>query len=199
MIQMASAFAQGDSSFQKQPANLVYDGRASHDPALTDSMQGLWIQLLIGLDRNKAHVGPSHGLRDRFRIDKVALVRLDIGFYILGWHEAYIMTLLSQSAPQKVRSATSLHANAIDLQVRCKSQQLFTRKLLAHHHFAAQVQSHQMKYRLTQVNADQMQFHGCHLPAPFISQVRDLDRRRTIPLSGKRAAFSKAALPPSFP
>src|ERR1019366_3512593 len=70
--------------------------------------------------------------------------------------------------------------------VRCKSQQLFTRKLLAHHHFAAQVQSHQMKYRLTQVNADQMQFHGCHLPAPFISQVRDLDRRRTIPLSGKR-------------
>jgi hypothetical protein len=39
-------------------------------------VQGLQVQLVIALDRHKAHGRPGDSLRDRFSIDVVALVRL---------------------------------------------------------------------------------------------------------------------------
>jgi hypothetical protein len=41
-------------------------------------MQGLQIQLIIGLDRHKAHRRPCYRLGNRFRIDEIAFVGLHL-------------------------------------------------------------------------------------------------------------------------
>jgi hypothetical protein len=66
------------------------------------------------------------------------------------------VTLLSQSSPEKVRPSAGFHANQFDLQVRSEEQQLFARKLLAHHHLAARVKPNQMKDCLAEINADRV-------------------------------------------
>ncbi len=46
-------------------------------------MQRFQIELVIGLDRHKAHVLPRDRLGDSFGVEKVVLVRLEKGFYEL--------------------------------------------------------------------------------------------------------------------
>ena len=119
-------------------------------------MKGLHIQLVIGLDRHEAHRWRCHGLSDCFGIDEVALVRLHVGLDILGRHQSHLVPLFVQCPAEEMRAATGFHANQIDVQVRGKLQQLLARKLLAHHGFAAQVHSNQMKDCLAKVDADRV-------------------------------------------
>jgi hypothetical protein len=63
-----------DSTFEQQATNLVDDCGATHHPALPYPMQGLQIQLAIGLDRYKAHLRPSDCLSNRLGIG--SLLRL---------------------------------------------------------------------------------------------------------------------------
>ena len=51
------------SSFEEECPQLVDDGRASGDKPVAHSMDRLEIQLIIRLDRNKAHVLAFDGLR----------------------------------------------------------------------------------------------------------------------------------------
>jgi hypothetical protein len=55
-IEMAPSLPHSDPAFQQQAANLIDDRRATHYPSLSHSMQGLKIQLIIGLDRHEPHV-----------------------------------------------------------------------------------------------------------------------------------------------
>jgi hypothetical protein len=119
-------------------------------------MQGLQILLVIALDRYEAHLRPPDCLRNRFSINLVALVRLYIRLSIRRRHPPYLMTLLSQSPPEKVRPSAGFHANQFDLEVRSEEPQLLARKLLAHHNLAARVKPNQMKDCLAQINADRV-------------------------------------------
>src|SRR6266851_9037560 len=110
LIQMTSALGQGQSTFQKKTANLVYHRRASHHPTLAHPMQSLQVQLLLRLDRHKTHSRSLHRFGNGFGIQVVALVRLHVGLHILRWHQSHFMTLFAQCPPQKVSSTTSLHA-----------------------------------------------------------------------------------------
>jgi hypothetical protein len=49
-------------------------------------------------------------------------------------------------------------------------QQLFARKLLAHHNLASQVKPNQMKDYLAEINADRVQLH--EMPPPFTSYTQ---------------------------
>src|SRR5580704_3489716 len=80
---------------RRVPERLLGDQR----PTLTYPMQGLQIQPVIALDRYEAHLRPPDCLRDRFGVNVVALVRLDVRLQILCWHQPYLMTLFSQSPP----------------------------------------------------------------------------------------------------
>src|SRR4029077_16990075 len=57
LIHITSAFGQSQSPFQKKGANLVHHRGPSHHPTLAHAMQGLQIQLLLGLDRTKRILG----------------------------------------------------------------------------------------------------------------------------------------------
>src|SRR5246127_3888468 len=142
---MAPPLAYSDSTFEQQATNLVDDCCASHHPALSYPMQGLQIELVVALDRYEAHLRPPDCLRNRFGINVVALVVFYVRLYILRRHQPYLMTLLSQSPPEKVRPSAGFHANQFDLQVRSEEQQLFARKLLAYYNLAARVKPNQMK------------------------------------------------------
>jgi len=51
----------------------------------------------------EAHRWPLHGLRDRFCVQVVVLVRLDVGLYILCRHEPDVMALFPQGTSEVVR------------------------------------------------------------------------------------------------
>src|SRR5262249_5578030 len=89
-IYMAPSLPQSNATFEQQSTNLVDDCRATHHPALAHPMQRLQIQLVIGLDRNKAHRRSRDSLRDRLRIEVVALVRLNIRLHILCWNQSHL-------------------------------------------------------------------------------------------------------------
>ena len=99
---MTSAFGESQATFEQEAANLVDDRGSSHHPALSHSMHGLQIQMLLGFDRYEAHRRPLYCFGDGFRIDVVALVRLYVGLHILGWHQTYIVTLSSQGPPEEM-------------------------------------------------------------------------------------------------
>src|SRR5882672_2778718 len=145
---------QSYASFEQQSTNLVDDCSATHHPTLAHPMQGLQIQLVIGLDRHEAHRRPCDSLSDRLGIDVVALVRLHVGLHILGRNQSHLMSLFPQGSAKKMRTSAGFHANQPDVYVGSEAQQLCARELLAHHNLAAQVKPDQMKNCLTKINAD---------------------------------------------
>jgi hypothetical protein len=67
---------EGDAALQRKAADLVNQCRATLQPS--NPVHGLHIELLLRLDRHKAHVLLGHRFGDRFRIEKVVLLRLVI-------------------------------------------------------------------------------------------------------------------------
>lgn len=57
-------------------------------------MDGLQIELVIGLDRDEAHALAFHGFGDRLCIYKVILVGLYERLHKLGCNQPHIMALL---------------------------------------------------------------------------------------------------------
>src|ERR1700675_3478431 len=159
---------QSYASFEQQSTNLVDDCRATHHPALAHAMQGLQIQLVIGLDRHETHRWPCDSLSDRLRIDVVALVRFHVRLYILRRNQSHLVSLFPQCSAKKMRTSAGFHANQPDVYVGSEAQQLCARELLAHHDLAVQVEPDQMKDCLTKINADGVQFHG-RPPPPLIT------------------------------
>jgi hypothetical protein len=85
----------GDAALQQKTADLVDQCRATLHQAITNSMHGLHIKLLLRLDRHKAHVLLGHRFGDRFCVEEVVLVRLSVRLYELGRDEPYLVSLFS--------------------------------------------------------------------------------------------------------
>jgi hypothetical protein len=145
---MITSFTDGDAALQQHSANLVDHRGAAHNPPLAHPMQRLQVELVIGLDRHKAHRGTGYCLGTRFSIDVVVLVRLHVRLHILRRHQAYIMPLFPQSAAEKMRSSASLHADQTPAKVRGKAQQLSPRALLPNQNFATCVDAYKVKHCL---------------------------------------------------
>src|ERR1700676_749910 len=103
-IHMTPALGQCESTFQKKAANRVHHRRAAHYPTFAHAMQGLQIQLPLGLDRHKAHPGPLHRFRNGFRIQEVTLVGLHVRLHVLRRHQSHFMTLPTEDATDDVRT-----------------------------------------------------------------------------------------------
>src|SRR5882724_4854683 len=121
---MTPSLSQSNATFEQQSTNLVDDCRATHHPTLAHAMQGLHIQLLISLDRHKAHRRPCDSLSDRLGIDIVALVCLHVRLHILRWNQPHFMSLFPQSSAKKMRTSAGFHANQPDVYVGGEAQQL---------------------------------------------------------------------------
>src|ERR1700747_81086 len=116
---------------------------------LHNSVQRLQIELIVSLDWHKAHGGTGYSFGDGFGIDVVILVRLHVRLHILCRHQAHLMPLFPQSAPEKMRSSAGLHADQALTKVRCEAQQLSPRALLANHDFTPCVDANKVKDSLS--------------------------------------------------
>jgi len=75
-LQLRRSLGEGDAAFQQQAADLVNHGRASMHQSVAHPVQGLQIELIVGLDGHEAHVFPGDGFGDGLGIDEIVLVRL---------------------------------------------------------------------------------------------------------------------------
>jgi hypothetical protein len=97
--------------------------------------------------------GPLHCFGNRPGIQIVALVGLQVRLHVLRRHQAHLVPLFPQGAPQKVRTTAGLHADQLHLQVRSERQQLSARTSLAKYDIPGGIQSDQMKDSLAQIDA----------------------------------------------
>jgi hypothetical protein len=100
-------------------------------------MESLQVELVVGLDRNKAHVLPIDSFGDRFRIEEVVLVRLHKWLYELSWNQLHIMALFSPGTAKEVSTRTCFHPDQGSLQVGGKRDQLLLGELLRNSTFPA--------------------------------------------------------------
>ena len=88
------------------------------DQPITNPVDRLKVQLVIGLDRNKAHVLPLDSLGNGLGIDEVVLVGLYEGLHELRGNQLHIMALCSQRSAEKVSTGTCLQADQGCLHLR---------------------------------------------------------------------------------
>ncbi len=79
---MMAPFADGDAALQQQSSHLVDHRGAAHNLPLAHSAQRLQVELVVGLDRHKAHRGTGYSLGTRFGINGVVLVHLHVRLHI---------------------------------------------------------------------------------------------------------------------
>jgi hypothetical protein len=149
-------------------------------------MDSLQIELVIGLDRDKAHVLALHGFGDCLCVHKVVLVGLYERLHKLRCYQPYIMALLPQRASEKVCSGTCLQPDQRHLQVCGVCQQLPLREFLARQHLSGYTGRYQVKRCLTKIDANRNYLHIDDPPYQELSSrstcLRRLIKRRTIPL-----------------
>src|ERR1700745_2903755 len=146
---MLASLAHGDATLEQQSADLVDHRSAAFPPPFAYSVQRLEVELIVSLDRHKAHGGTGYSFGNGLGIDVVILVPLHVGLHILGRHQAHVMPLFAQSAAEKMRSSAGLHTDQARAQVRCKAQQLSPRALLANHDFTPCVDANKVKDSLS--------------------------------------------------
>ena len=133
---------------------VVDDGSTSRDQAITNSMDGLQIELVIGLDRDEAHVLAFHGFGDRLCVHEVVLVGLYERLHKLGCNQPHIMALLPQPASEEMRSGTCLQPDQRHLHICGVCQQLPLREFLPHQHLSGYTKRYQVKRCLTKIDAN---------------------------------------------
>src|ERR1019366_26873 len=89
---------------------------------LAGSMQRQHALTLGALDRHEAHRRPGYRLADRFGVGSSVLLPTNIGLYIRGWHQPYIMSQRGEFPRPEVRRRTRLHAD----QARRKGRENFS-------------------------------------------------------------------------
>ena|ERR1700674_2489134 len=104
-------------------------------------MESLQVELIVGLDRNEAHILPIDSFGDRFSINEVVLVRLHERLYELSWNQLHIMALFSQGTAKEVSTRTCLHPDQGSLQVGGKPDQLLLGELLPQQYFPASLRA----------------------------------------------------------
>ena len=152
--QLCWSLRENQASLEQECTQLVDDRSASGDQTIANSMDGLQIELVVGLDRNKAHILPFHGLGDRLCIHEVVLVGLYERLHKLSCNQTHIVALLPQRASKKMRSRTCLQPDQRRLHVGGVRQQLSLRELLPHQHVANCAERYEMKRRLAKIDAN---------------------------------------------
>jgi hypothetical protein len=72
-------------------------------------MCGLTVLLRHALDRDETHTRSTHRLADRFRVDAIVLVALDVRLHELGCDELDAKSPLLELAPPVMGRCASLH------------------------------------------------------------------------------------------
>ena len=84
--------ADRNAVLQKKAANLIDHSGPLADQARSHAVQGLQVQLIVGLYRNATCRWPLHSFRDRVRIPEIVLMTLTERLGINRWHLLHVMT-----------------------------------------------------------------------------------------------------------
>ena len=117
-------------------------------------MQGLHVELRLGLEWHEAHGRPRRRLGDRLRIPIVVLLRLHIRPHILGRHQPNLVPVRLRRSSDEMGTTARLHRHDTSRQLGQKRRQTVTRAPSPHHHVAGVVQSHNAAAVLPQVDPE---------------------------------------------
>ena len=99
------------TAFKRKRTQLVDHRRSARDQTVANTMDRLQVQLVICLDRDKAHVLAFDSFSNSLRVDKVVLVRLDEGLHELSRDQSDIMALLPQRSAKEVSAGAGLQSD----------------------------------------------------------------------------------------
>src|SRR5690348_16396211 len=83
LAQVNGLCREGDAALQQEAADLIDQRGTALHQSIPNSVHGLHIELLLGLDLHEAHVLFGYRFGNRFPINEVILVRLSIRLYEL--------------------------------------------------------------------------------------------------------------------
>lgn len=158
-LQLRRLLRKDHAALKQKGAYLVDDCGAPRDEPVTNPMHRLEVELVIGLNRDEAHVLALDCLRDSFRIDEVVLVGLHKRLHELRRNQPHIVPLLLQDSPEEVCTGTGFETDQRGLHVRRERQQLLLCELLLHQNLARCSQRYKVKRRLAQVDAYRTNLH----------------------------------------
>ena len=75
-LELARCLCEGHPTLKQEGSQLVDDRRSSRNQPVSHAVERLQIQLVIGLDRNEAHILTVDSFGNRLRIKEVVLIRL---------------------------------------------------------------------------------------------------------------------------
>jgi hypothetical protein len=116
---------------QKKAADLIDHSGPLADQARSHAVQGLQIQLIVGLYRNATCRWPLHGFRDRVRVSEIVLVTLPERPGIDRWHLLDVMTERDQFSSYAMRRHASLDTDQALRHIRKPCCNPAARELLA--------------------------------------------------------------------
>jgi hypothetical protein len=106
MIPFAKSMARATPELRGQTPKHVDQLGALSNHEVSCAMQGKKRLLVLGLDLDKPHRRPRHGLANGFCIDRIGLAPLHVGFDVHRWHQPDSMTELRKlTAPVVARCA----------------------------------------------------------------------------------------------
>jgi hypothetical protein len=158
-MQLGWSLRENQASLEQECTQLVDDGSTSRDQTIANAMNGLQIELVVGLNRDEAHVLAFHGFGDCFCIHKVILVGLYERLHKLSRDQPRIVTLLLKRSAKEMCSRAGLQPDQRRLHVRGVGQQLLLREPLPHQHLAGYTKRYQVKRRLAKIDANRNYLH----------------------------------------
>jgi len=109
--QKAKPLAYWNTVLQKKAADLIDHSGPLADQARSHAVQGLQIQLIVGLYRNATGRWPLHSFRDRVRVPEIVLVTLPERPGINRRHLLDVMTERDQFSSYAMRRHAGLNTD----------------------------------------------------------------------------------------
>ena len=106
------------ATFKQEAANLIDQRGAISNQAVAHAMQGLHVELLLGLQLDETHRRPCGGFGDCFGIAIIVLLRFDVGPDVLRRHQTDFMPETGQFPAHMMRAAAGLHSDDASIQLR---------------------------------------------------------------------------------
>lgn len=168
------------AAFEEKTSDLVHQRGTVSDELITNAVQRLHIELLLGLQLHKPHRRASCRFRDRLGIAIIVLLRLDVRTDILRRHQPHRMALSCQRPAHVMSAAASLHRHDASRQARRIGDDGLAPHPPSHNDLARGIQPDHAAAVLAQINPENRYFHDLLLP-----QTNRCHRITTVRIRGE--------------
>ena len=143
-----------DTELGKVSSDCVDDGRLLTNEQMACAMEHQAALLLGRLRRDEPHVCPGHRFADCFRVGRIVLLPLDVGFYVSRRHKAHRMPKRLQFARPIMRGGAGFDTDQAGRQFLEECQNVATLQLTPDYHLALRINAVDLKNRFGNVETD---------------------------------------------